>query len=577
MIVQTDPRAPRVVLVGPPGAGKSTIGRKLAKELGVDLYDTDVGIERETGRTIPEIFAADGEPEFRRIEERVVRRAILAERGVVSLGGGAVLSKDTRALLRNRTVVYLEISVAEGLRRTGASNQRPLLNGDDPGAKYRELMRKRRPLYREVATVRVRTDGRSPGRVVRMILDKLGMEPAAPSADPEPEATATGRAGQTPEGQGSSRSRARRRARARAAARRAAAKQTGVPATANSAATDQTAATTDSAADQTGNAAEDNGAVTEKRIAATEQTGAASEKNSTAGRRTRAATKDLTGAAKRNSAVGEGADSTTETSADRTETRSAATKLSGSTGHVDAATKRSHAGDSDAAADSALAEREADRSAADTAREERSAIGDCGAQAGSAARTLGAQSDGSSAGSTTEGAASSGRRRPRRRRPSARTSPGEPSRTESTAPAAEPQSRSWLPRLIASGARPEGTGATPTSGRARRPRACRPAGAPNPAESQASAVPVAGQADSSTTAPKNAETATAPAGGENQSARTRTARRAGSGTPADPAARTAAAESATKTSSSGRARRARARRARARALEQSARTESEQQ
>ena len=188
MIAPTDPRTPRAVLVGPPGAGKSTIGRKLAKELGVDLYDTDAGIERETGRTIPEIFAEDGEPEFRRIEERVVRRAILAERGVVSLGGGAVLSANTRALLRNRTVVYLEISVAEGLRRTGASNQRPLLNGDDPGAKYRELMRTRRPLYREVATVRVRTDGRSPSRVVRMILSRLGIDPT--TGDPEPGTTA---------------------------------------------------------------------------------------------------------------------------------------------------------------------------------------------------------------------------------------------------------------------------------------------------------------------------------------------------------------------------------------------------
>ncbi len=218
MIVQTDPRAPRVVLVGPPGAGKSTIGRKLARELGVELYDTDAGIERETGRTIPEIFAEEGEPEFRRIEERVVRRAVLAERGVVSLGGGAVLSADTRALLHGRTVVYLEISVAEGLRRTGASTQRPLLNGADPGAKYRELMRIRRPLYREVATVRVRTDGRSPGRVVRMIMTKLGMEPAEHAeADPRPR----------PSGipQGSSRSRARRRARARAAARRKAADQ----------------------------------------------------------------------------------------------------------------------------------------------------------------------------------------------------------------------------------------------------------------------------------------------------------------------------------------------------------------
>ncbi|WP_174188994.1 shikimate kinase [Nocardia barduliensis] len=213
MIVQTDPRAPRVVLVGPPGAGKSTIGRKLARELGVELYDTDAGIERETGRTIPEIFAEDGEPEFRRIEERVVRRAVLAERGVVSLGGGAVLSENTRTLLRNRTVVYLEISVAEGLRRTGASTQRPLLNGADPGAKYRELMRTRRPLYREVATVRVRTDGRSPGRVVRMIMTKLGMEPAE-QAETELRPPPSG----IP--QGSSRSRARRRARARAASRR---------------------------------------------------------------------------------------------------------------------------------------------------------------------------------------------------------------------------------------------------------------------------------------------------------------------------------------------------------------------
>ncbi len=213
MIVQTDPRAPRVVLVGPPGAGKSTIGRKLAKELGVELFDTDAGIESDTGRTIPEIFATDGEPEFRKIEERVVRRAILNERGVVSLGGGSVLSADTRALLRGRTVVYLEISVAEGLRRTGASSQRPLLNGADPGAKYRELMRKRRPLYREVASIRVRTDGRSPGRVVRMILVKLGVEPSTP----DPVAAET-TAAATPSG--NSRSRARRRARARAAAAR---------------------------------------------------------------------------------------------------------------------------------------------------------------------------------------------------------------------------------------------------------------------------------------------------------------------------------------------------------------------
>lgn len=211
MTAPTGPHAPRVVLVGPPGAGKSTIGRKLARELGVPLYDTDAGIEEETGRTIPEIFAADGEPEFRRIEEQVVRRAVLDELGVVSLGGGAVLSASTRALLRERTVVYLEISVAEGLRRTGASTGRPLLNGADPGAKYRELMRIRRPLYREVASIRVRTDGRSPGRVVRAILAELGVETDAPDVAVPP----TG-----PVPAPGSRSRARRRARARAAARR---------------------------------------------------------------------------------------------------------------------------------------------------------------------------------------------------------------------------------------------------------------------------------------------------------------------------------------------------------------------
>lgn len=211
MTTQTDPHTLPVVLIGPPGAGKTTIGRKLARELGVELYDTDAGIEEAAGRTIPEIFAAEGEPGFRRIEEEIVGRALRTERGVVSLGGGAVLSERTRALLRERTVVYLEISLAEGLRRTGASTHRPLLGGADPGAKYRELMRIRRPLYREVTTVRVRTDGRSPGRVVRSILGKLSLESVRVTADPStPDTTANP--------QRTSRSRARRRARARRSA-----------------------------------------------------------------------------------------------------------------------------------------------------------------------------------------------------------------------------------------------------------------------------------------------------------------------------------------------------------------------
>lgn len=185
---------PRVVLIGPPGAGKSTIGRRVAKALGVELYDTDAAIEARTGRSIPEIFAEDGEPVFREIEEQVVVESLRSQSGVVSLGGGAVLSSRTRAALRGHTVVYLELGIGEGLRRTGALNantSRPLLTGVDPKAKYRELMRTRRPLYREAATIRVRTDGRSPSRVVAAVLDRLGAPREV--APPRPERPRRGR------------------------------------------------------------------------------------------------------------------------------------------------------------------------------------------------------------------------------------------------------------------------------------------------------------------------------------------------------------------------------------------------
>lgn len=176
---------PRAVLIGPPGAGKSTIGRRLAQALDLELLDTDVEIERRTGRTIPEIFAADGEPFFREIEEQVVGEALESHDGILSLGGGAILSELTRSRLAGHTVVYLEISVAEGLKRTGANTGRPLLTGGDPKAKYHALMRRRRPLYRQVATIRVRTDSRSPSRVVQQLVTKLtdGSAAGAPATD----------------------------------------------------------------------------------------------------------------------------------------------------------------------------------------------------------------------------------------------------------------------------------------------------------------------------------------------------------------------------------------------------------
>lgn len=165
--------APKAVLVGLPGSGKSTIGRRLAKALGVGLLDTDVAIEQRTGRSIADIFATDGEQEFRRIEEDVVRAALADHDGVLSLGGGAVTSPGVRAALAGHTVVYLEISAAEGVRRTGGNTVRPLLAGLDRAEKYRALMAKRAPLYRRVATMRVDTNRRNPGAVVRHILSRL--------------------------------------------------------------------------------------------------------------------------------------------------------------------------------------------------------------------------------------------------------------------------------------------------------------------------------------------------------------------------------------------------------------------
>lgn len=165
--------APKAVLVGLPGSGKSTIGRRLAKALGVGLLDTDVAIEQRTGRSIADIFATDGEQEFRRIEEDVVRAALADHDGVLSLGGGAVTSPGVRAALAGHTVVYLEISAAEGVRRTGGNTVRPLLAGPDRAEKYRALMAKRAPLYRCVATMRVDTNRRNPGAVVRHILSRL--------------------------------------------------------------------------------------------------------------------------------------------------------------------------------------------------------------------------------------------------------------------------------------------------------------------------------------------------------------------------------------------------------------------
>lgn len=169
--------APKAVLIGLPGSGKSTIGRRLAKALGLTLLDTDAAIESRTGRSIAEIFATEGESGFRRIEQEVIREALANHDGILSLGGGAVTTAGVRDALAGHTVIYLEISAAEGIRRTSGSTVRPLLAGPDHAEKYRELMRQRAPLYRRVATMRINTNRRNPGAVVRHIAGRLENQP----------------------------------------------------------------------------------------------------------------------------------------------------------------------------------------------------------------------------------------------------------------------------------------------------------------------------------------------------------------------------------------------------------------
>ena len=176
--------APKAVLIGLPGSGKSTIGRRLAKALNLTMLDTDAAIEETTGRTIADIFATDGEAEFRRIEEEVIRSALATHDGVLSLGGGAVTTSGVRAALAGHTVVYLEISAAEGVRRTGGSTVRPLLAGPDRAEKYRALMSERVPLYRRVATMRINTNRRNPGAVVRTIVTRLENPPPQKQSQP---------------------------------------------------------------------------------------------------------------------------------------------------------------------------------------------------------------------------------------------------------------------------------------------------------------------------------------------------------------------------------------------------------
>ncbi|MDX6355397.1 MAG: shikimate kinase [Streptomyces sp.] len=168
---------PAVVLVGPPGAGKSTVGRIVAERLGVTYRDTDADIEHTAGKPIAEIFIDDGEPRFRELERTAVHEALAAHDGVLSLGGGAIMDDSTRKLLADLPVVFLEVGQHDAVRRVGLDAPRPLL-AVNPRQRWRELMDQRRPLYTEVARAVVVTDERTPEDVAGAVLDALQLKDA---------------------------------------------------------------------------------------------------------------------------------------------------------------------------------------------------------------------------------------------------------------------------------------------------------------------------------------------------------------------------------------------------------------
>ena len=169
---------PLIVLVGPMGSGKSTVGELLAQRLGVPYRDTDADIVAAQGREISDIFVDEGEPYFRELERQAVQDAVAEHRGVLALGGGAILDDSTRKLLTGLPVVYLSLDVEEAVRRVGLNQARPLL-AVNPRRQWRELMDARRPLYTEVARAVVATDDRTPEEVAQAILDALKLEKQA--------------------------------------------------------------------------------------------------------------------------------------------------------------------------------------------------------------------------------------------------------------------------------------------------------------------------------------------------------------------------------------------------------------
>jgi shikimate kinase len=166
--------APRVILIGPMGSGKTTIGQLLASQLGIPFRDTDHVIEEKAGKSVSDIFLEDGEDEFRILEKKVLRDELLSDNTVLALGGGAPISVDAQSALRAiaSPVVYLDVSLATVAPRIGFNRDRPLLL-HNPRGQWQTLMEARRPIYESIADSVIDANEKSESEIVSLVMEVL--------------------------------------------------------------------------------------------------------------------------------------------------------------------------------------------------------------------------------------------------------------------------------------------------------------------------------------------------------------------------------------------------------------------
>ena len=164
----------RLVLIGAPGAGKSTVGKALSERLDLKFLDTDALIQDSTGKTITDIFVVDGEPHFRALELQTLRNVLALESGVISLGGGAPISQDAQeAIAHSKShTVFLDVSLATAAPRVGFNRDRPLLLGN-PRAQWQALSDNRRPIYEKLADDAIKVDDMNVDQIVAQIVKNL--------------------------------------------------------------------------------------------------------------------------------------------------------------------------------------------------------------------------------------------------------------------------------------------------------------------------------------------------------------------------------------------------------------------